>query len=109
MQRVQSDRVKKPVAARMRANNRRQYNRNYMRAWRKNPLNHARELARDQRLRLESKLRRSRRGMKPYTNLRGQPVCGFCQKSPPIQHVIRLRILENGEYKSIRVPYCGQC
>ena len=88
---------------------RRRRNRRYMRIWRANPVNHAQELARAARRRVMLKLSVAERPIKPYTNLRGELVCGFCMKGAPVERVARLRILKSGEFQRICVPYCGQC
>lgn len=88
---------------------RRRRNRRYMRIWRANPLNHAKELARAASGRVARKWRAAQRPIQPYTNMRGELVCGFCMKSAPVERVARLRILKSGEFQRVCVPYCGQC
>lgn len=92
-------------------NERRSYNRRYMRVWRSDPRRAARERVNRQKWYHERKLRDARQEWRPYTNDLGQPVCGFCLKNPPIREVVRLRIPEfsNGAYVEVRIPYCGQC
>jgi hypothetical protein len=90
---------------------RRRYNRLYMRSWRADPRHRARERAHRQQWHYERKLRDSLRAYDPYAGARGDPVCGFCRKSPPITKVWRLEIrdLAPRGYVEVRVPYCGEC
>jgi len=92
---------------------RRAYNREYMRAWRANPLHQARERASREKAYCEKKLREALRARqrKPFTNERGVRVCGFCGKAGPVSEVLRLRISNTprGDYVEVRMPYCGQC
>lgn len=91
------------------AEERREYKRDYMRAWRADPRNRSRERANRTRWGVARKLRLAKRRVRQYTNLSGRPVCGLCGKRPPVQRVMRLRILANGEFERVAVPYCGQC
>lgn len=91
------------------AEERREYKRDYMRAWRANPRNRGRERSNRTRWVVARKLRLAKRRLRQYTNLGGKAVCGLCGKRPPMQRVMRLRILANGEFERVRVPYCGQC
>lgn len=90
---------------------RRRYNREYMRQWRSNPENRRRECTNRTRWDLQRKLQGAAadKASRPHTNGRGKPVCGFCHIRPPVRRVARLRILASGEFKSVRIPYCGQC
>ena len=90
---------------------RRRYNREYMRLWRSNPENRRRECVNRTRWDLQRKLHsaEAEKASRPHNNGRGKAVCGFCHLRPPIRQVSRLRILASGEFKSVLVPYCGQC
>jgi hypothetical protein len=87
----------------------REYKREYMRAWRANPRNRTREQVNRCRWAWARKFHQAKRRIRRYTSLRDTPVCGFCGQRPPVEQVTRLKILTNGEYKSVTVPYCGQC
>jgi hypothetical protein len=87
----------------------RQYKREYMRAWRADPRNHTREQLNRSRSVWSRKLRLAKRRLRPYTNLHDAAVCGFCGQRPPVERVTRLKILSNGQYERVTVPYCGQC
>jgi hypothetical protein len=91
---------------------RRRLNRDYMRRWRSDPRHRARER---ERSRFYSRERKGRAAGNccgpPYTNARGELVCGFCLWRPAVEHVTRLRISESGpdEYVEVLIPYCGDC
>lgn len=90
----------------------RRLNREYMRRWRADPGHRARERARS---RFYSRERKGRTAANccgpPFTNARGELVCGFCLLRPAVEQVTRLRISESGpeEYVEVLIPYCGGC
>jgi hypothetical protein len=90
---------------------RRRYNRRYMRRWRADPAHEALEREKRRQWYNERKAREARDQLLPFTNDRGEPVCGFCWKSPPVTQIVRLRICESVPqgYVEVRIPYCGQC
>jgi hypothetical protein len=90
---------------------RRRYNRRYMRHWRANLAHEALEREKRRQWYYERKAREAWEKLPPFTNNRGEPVCGFCWKRPPVTQILRLRISENGPhgYVQVRIPYCGQC
>jgi hypothetical protein len=90
---------------------RRRYNRLYMRSWRADPRHQACERAHRARWHYERKLRSALLTHDPHANDHGEPVCGFCRKSPPVTNAWRLEIrdLVPRGYVQVRVPYCGEC
>jgi len=90
---------------------RRRYNRLYMRSWRADPRHQAYERANRERWHYERKLRNSVRIHHPYLDDHGEPVCGFCRKSPVVTRLSRLEIRDCAPrgYVEVRVPYCGEC
>lgn len=103
---AQLERLREAISAKRRA-----YNRRYMRGWRADPRNQARERATRQRAYLERKLREALQVRLAFTNDLGVPACGFCRRLPSIGEVLRLRICEHarGGYVEVRIPYCGEC
>lgn len=93
------------------AANRRAYNRAYMRAWRADPRNLARERAARQRAYFVRKLREALHERLPSTNDCGLPLCGFCRRLSSVGQILRLRVCEHARrgYVQVRVPYCGEC
>lgn len=88
---------------------RRRYNREYMRMWRSDPENRRRECLSRTRWDAHRKLQSTRVPANADMTTRGKPTCGLCHLRAPVCHVMRLRILPSGEFKQVRVPYCGQC
>jgi hypothetical protein len=90
---------------------RRRYNRLYMRQWRADPTHEAREREHRQQWYHARKERDAREKPAPFTNERGESVCGFCRANPPIGQVLRLQICELAPkgYVEVRIPYCGEC
>jgi len=90
---------------------RRRYNRRYMRAWRADPLHRSRDRENRERWNYERKLREAQSDRIPYTNERGERVCGLCRRQPPVADILRLQICEGapGGYVEVRIPYCGEC
>ena len=90
---------------------RRQYNRRYMRAWRADPVHHAHERENRDRWNYERKLREARSDRIPYTNERGECVCGLCRRQAPVTEIVRLQVCDFAPrgYVEVRIPYCGQC
>ncbi len=90
---------------------RRRYNRLYMRSWRADPRHQAFERANRERWHYERKLRNASRIYHPYCDDNGDPVCGFCRKTPVVTRVQRLEIRDCAPrgYVEVRVPYCGEC
>ena len=103
---VSSEHAREALAERKRC-----YNRRYMRRWRSDPAHEAREREKRRQWYYERKAREARGELPPFTNDHGQPVCGFCWKSPPVTQISRLRVCEDasGGYVQLRIPYCGQC
>jgi hypothetical protein len=83
--RAQTERVRKALLEK-----RRKYNRLYMRSWRADPSHQASERENRQRWHYERKLRETLRAHHRCANDRGDALCGFCRKSPPITKVWRL-------------------
>lgn len=90
---------------------RRQYNRQYMRAWRANPLHQAHERENRDRWNYERKLGDARSDRIPYTNERGERVCGLCRRQAPVTEIVRLQVCDVAPqgYVEVRIPYCGEC
>jgi hypothetical protein len=90
---------------------RRRYNRLYMRHWRADPRHQAYERENRERWHHERKLRSALRVHGAYTDDYGDPVCGFCRKSPPVTRVMRLEVRDYAPrgYVEVRIPYCGEC
>jgi len=90
---------------------RRRYNREYMRSWRANPVNRIEERENRRRWQFERKLREALKSPAPFTNERGKPVCGFCRINPPLREIVRLQVSEIAPrgYVELRIPYCGEC
>lgn len=90
---------------------RRRYNRRYMRRWRADPRHRLQEHETRMRAYWGQKERRVVKQRRPYVNRRGEVVCGFCWRRPPIGMVARLRISDaarNGFVK-VLIPCCGEC
>jgi hypothetical protein len=87
------------------------YNRSYMRRWRADPRHAAREQLNRRRSYRRSKMRPSRKPLSGDRDSRGELFCGFCRKRRPIMLVTRLKSPagEASRYVEIRIPYCGQC
>ncbi len=90
---------------------RRRYNRVYMRHWRADPRHQAEERENRERWHYARKLRSARGEYQPYTGDYGEPVCGFCRKSPVVARVMRLEVRDDAPrgYVEVRIPYCGEC
>jgi hypothetical protein len=90
---------------------RRRYNREYMRRWRSDPRNYRREHECRERAYWRQKISRARSERRLYINRRGQAVCGFCWKRPPVRMAERLRISEAARtgYVKVLIPCCGEC
>ncbi|MBZ5503755.1 MAG: hypothetical protein LAN59_16225 [Acidobacteriia bacterium] len=90
---------------------RREYNRDYMRRRRADPAFQAAEHERRQRQYYARKARRAEFQAGQSTNLRGEEVCAYCGRRPPVEHVMRLQICEQAPdgYVEVRIPYCGLC
>ena len=89
----------------------RRYNREYMRCWRADPAHRERERLARKCGYPGRKERRAVKNYRPYTNLRGEPICGFCRTKCAIAEVVRLlptRRTRTG-FVEIRLPYCGEC
>ncbi len=89
----------------------RQYNRNYMRRWRADPSHRERENANRCRWACERKERVAQEPWPPFTNWRGEKVCGFCKKRPPKSEILRLKAspIVADQYVEVLIPYCGEC
>jgi hypothetical protein len=90
---------------------RRQYRREYMRRRRARPELQAAERDRRQRAYYARKARRAQFQPGQNTNLRGEEVCAYCGRRPPVEHVMRLQICEQAPdgFVEVRIPYCGYC
>ncbi|MBZ5696778.1 MAG: hypothetical protein LAN36_15640 [Acidobacteriia bacterium] len=90
---------------------RREYNRRYMRAWRADPAHQALDRDNRDRSNYERKLRDARIDRIPYTNERGERVCGLCRRQAPVTEIVRLQVCDCAPqgYVEIRIPYCGEC
>jgi hypothetical protein len=89
----------------------RQYNRNYMRRWRADPSHRERENANRCRWQCERKEHVVEEPRHPFTNWRGEKVCGFCKKRPPKSEILRLEssVTARSRYVEVLIPYCGEC
>ena len=92
---------------------RRRYNREFMRRWRADPFNHAVERKKRREWYYERQKQRA-----PGEGSRGdcaaekkKGVCGLCWRSPAVTTIVRLQIREDasGQYAQVRIPYCGEC
>jgi hypothetical protein len=90
---------------------RRRYNREYMRRWRADPRHRLRELDSRVRAYQAQKEGRAVNHRRLYIDGRGRAVCGFCWRRSPIRLVVRLRISEaaRNEYVKVLIPCCGEC
>jgi len=90
---------------------RRAYNRRYMRRWRADPHHTAREQLNRRRAYHSRKLRTARTSGGRYRNLQGEVFCAFCRKRPSTTLVTRLKssVSDALRYVEIRMPYCGDC
>lgn len=89
----------------------RRYNRRYMRRWRADPAHESLEREKRRQWYYERKAREAPEKLPPFTNDRGEPVCGFCRRSPAVTQILRLGACGGvpGGYVELRIPYCGQC
>ena len=85
---------------------RRRYNREYMRRWRANPANLARERANRKEWHY---LRKLRSAMAPLPE--GRLLCAFCHRRASVRRVSRLEVVQGipGGFVEVKVPYCGEC
>ena len=85
---------------------RRRYNRDYMRRWRANPHNLKRERINRQHWHYLRKLRDAAMG-----GYGEPPLCAFCHQRPPVCRVQRLEVVQGrpGGFVEVSVPYCGHC
>ena len=92
---------------------RRRYNREFMRRWRADPFHLAAEQAkRRERYYGGQKQRRiAQVGSSPQARKRDKELCGFCWKRRAVKKITRLQVSENAPdgYVKVRIPYCGQC
>jgi hypothetical protein len=93
------------------AEERRRYNREFMRRWRSDPLHQAVERAKRRHSYAREKRRRAveRRNRRQACN--GNPAhCAFCSR-PAVRQIVRLRPSADAPegYVKIRIPYCGEC
>jgi len=91
--------------------NRREYNRDYMRRWRADTQNQAKERETRERAHVARKLRLALEEYRPAMTATGEPVCGICRRLPARCQVVRLRVSSTspGGFEELRLPYCGQC
>ena len=92
---------------------RRRYNRKFMRRWRADPFNHAVERKKRREWYYERQKQRPP-GEGPRRNCAAEMkkgVCGLCWRRPAVTTIVRLQIREgaSGEYAQVRIPYCGEC
>ena len=86
----------------------RRYNREFMRRWRSDPFHRALERAK-RRQRYHSRQKQSpRRNIAKNQN---PNVCGFCWRRPAVSQIARLQMRDGGlpGYVQVRIPYCGEC
>ena len=90
---------------------RREYRRDYMRRRRADPTFQAAERDRRQRQYYVRKACRAQVQPGRNTNVRGDEVCAYCGRRPPVEYVVRLQIREQfpDDYMEVRIPYCGLC
>ena len=92
---------------------RRRYNREFMRRWRADPFRLAAEQARRrERYYGGQKQRRiERAASSPHARERDKKLCGFCWKRPALKKIVRLQVSESAPdgYVKVRIPYCGEC
>ncbi|HKV03487.1 MAG TPA: hypothetical protein VJO53_00110 [Candidatus Acidoferrales bacterium] len=105
------DRAQRDDAVRSLLENRRRYNRLYMRRWRALPSHRERERENRERSQYRRKSHDLPTGPLRYTNSHGEPVCGFCRRNPPVSVISRLQVCEYAPhgYAEVRIPYCGLC
>lgn len=91
----------------------RRYNREFMRRWRADPFHLAAERAqRRQRYYAVHKQRRmERRATSRPASEGDEKLCGFCWKRPALRKIVRLQVSESAPdgYVEVRIPYCGEC
>jgi hypothetical protein len=91
----------------------RRYNREFMRRWRADPFHLAMERARRrERYYGGQKQRRvSRADSSTPSSEHHETLCGFCWKRPALKKIARLRVCESAPkgYVKVRIPYCGEC
>lgn len=92
---------------------RRRYNREFMRRWRADPSHHAMERSqrqqryyggqKQQQIEKTSSSRQRASG--------GKRLCGFCWRRPALRKIVRLQVSEAAPdgYVKVRIPYCGEC
>jgi hypothetical protein len=92
---------------------RRRYNREFMRRWRADPFHVAVERAQRRQRYLEVHKQRKieRSASSPQARERDGKLCGFCWKRRAVRKIARLQVCESAPdgYVKVRIPYCGQC
>ena len=98
-------------ASALAAEEKRRYNREFMRRWRADPRNHAVEREKRRRWYYERHKPRLARDASLSAGRQRQRLCGFCSRLPATGEIARLRVSETspGGYVQVRIPYCGQC
>ncbi len=91
----------------------RQYNREFMRRWRADPLHAAleREKRRQRYYDGQKQRRLNRLVSSAQSSGRKGKMCGFCWKRPAREKIVRLQVCERASdgYVKVRIPYCGEC
>jgi len=85
--------------------------REYMRRWRRDPVNAAQEAAARRREYYDRKYRNALAETLAEARNPAEPVCGMCGRKGPVCEVERFVILadKHGTFAPVRVPYCGNC
>ena len=89
----------------------RRYNREYMRRWRSLPKHQEVEQRNRRRCYRRRKALCTEIATQQSQNLKLTTVCAFCRCRPSACTVVRLRMQDEFPYKfeEMRVPYCGEC
>jgi hypothetical protein len=92
---------------------RRRYNREFMRRWRADPFNQAMERKKRRDWYYERQKQRQPRERSKRCRALDQKkgVCGLCWRRPAVTTIVRLQICEGAsqQYAQVRIPYCGEC
>jgi len=91
----------------------RRYNREFMRRWRADPFHLALEQAQRRQRYYEVHKRRKieRDSSSPQARERDEKLCAFCWKRRAVRKIARLQVCESAPdgYVKVRIPYCGEC
>jgi hypothetical protein len=91
---------------------RRRYNREFMRRWRADPFHLAEEQAQRRQRYYASKQRHIQHPAAAEKASGGaKRMCGFCWKRPAVRKIMRLQVCESAPdgYAKVAIPYCGKC